>query len=282
MDKATLYERIEAYLAGELPEGEREQFERQAAADPELAAELALHRRLERVLSDKDKLAFAQKSAEIAKEFSAPDARGARYFRGGILLLILLAVFLLWRFLQRERPGPEPAPPPPAGIEDTIAGEAPPVPQAPGVIKDSVPPAPPAPKKPAPNPFAPNPLLEKEITQPPNAYITIETAILESFPGATAGARQIRFTGRMLMAGEPPELLLVLSDNSLPDGKPILRLPVTITLIEETDGIRAFAAKKAYSLEAALDAALPGGLYYGRLFSDGGEASLWTGKLRIP
>lgn len=277
MDKEITYEHIEAYLAGELPVGERERFEQQLAADRELARELELHRRLERVMSDREKLAFAKTSAEAAKEFQAPKPMSSRYPRRIIMILVILAALALWRMLQREKPAPEPATPPVEVIQDTAAAETP-TPTAPEPVKDTTPPAPP---KPARNPFAPNSILEKELSRPANAYAEMEAAILESYPGETAGTRQVKFAGRLLMVGDVPQMELVLLDNSLPEGKPVLRLPVEATLLDDANRIRAFAAKNTYTLEAAGETALPAGLYYGRLLAAGEPESLWTGKLRV-
>jgi hypothetical protein len=277
MNKETIHERIEAYLAGELPAAEREALERDIAADPELAAEVALHRRLERVVSDKEKIAFRQKVAEVAQEFPPPDAAAKRFPGRGIFILILviaLGIFLRTYLLNKTAPDPVP---PPAILQDTIAET---VPRGTDTkeIPDTVQPAAPKTQRPVRSPFAPNPALEKETAQPRDAYVSVETAVLEAFPGETTGTRQIRFSGRMLTALEPPELELVILDNSLPDGKPVLRLPVVVTLIEDGNRFRAFAGKKAYNLEAAQTAALPEGLYYGRLVIVGQTTSLWTGK----
>lgn len=284
MNKETIYERIEAYLAGALPAAEREALERDITADPELAAELELHRRLERVVSDREKRAFRQKVAEVAQEFPPPGPIAGRNLLPGVLILMLVIVLgIALRSYLFHQPAHAPASEPPAIVQDTIADtEAPDSTGVKEIIADTVqaPPPPPSnPKKPARSPFAPNPMLEKEITQPRDAYVSVETALLEAFPGDAAGTRQIRFSGRMLTALEPPELELVLLDNSLPEGKAIFRLPVAVTLIDEGNRFRAFAGKKAYSLEAEQTVALPDGLYYGRLVIVGQTASLWTGKL---
>lgn len=278
MNKETIHERIEAYLAGTLPAAEREALERDIAADPKLAAELELHRRIERVVSDSEKRAFRQKVAEVAQEFPPPHSTTKRHPGKGIfILLFIITLGILLRSLLLNKTETEPAPKPPAIIQDTIVEIVPPNTDT-KVIPDTVQPSLPKTQKPIRSPFAPNPALEKELTQPRDAYVSVETALLEAFPGAAAGTRQIRFSGRMLTALEPPELELVLLDNSLPEGKPLFRLPVVVTLIDEGNRFRAFAGKKAYSLEAEQTVALPDGLYYGRLVVVGQATSLWTGK----
>lgn len=281
MNKETIHERIEAYLAGTLTAAEREALERDIAGDPELAAELELHRRLERVVSDSEKRAFRQKVAEVAQEFPPPGpVTGRNLLPGVLILLVVIVLGIALRSYLFHQPAHTPASESPAILQDTIADtEVPDSTEVKAIIADTVQtPPPPKPQQPARSPFAPNPALEKELTQPRDAYVSVETALLEAFPGDVAGTRQIRFSGRMLTALEPPELELVLLDNSLPEGKPLMRLPVAVTLIDEGNRFRAFAGKKAYSLEAEQTVALPDGLYYGRLVIVGQTTSLWTGK----
>lgn len=281
MDKETRYERIEAYLEGRLPDPERQAFEQQMAADPGLAAEVELHRRLERVVSDREKRAFRQKLAELAAEFPSPPAGRAGwkgFFRFGGLLLALLAAVVLWQYLRREPAVPEA---PPAIAQDTLVEtEAPPpsLPEPPATPQAETPPAAPVPE---PQPFAANPGLEAELALAKDAYYTVDGPSLQALPGNAAGRWLVRFAGLLLTAMEPPELELLVLDNRRPAGQEQARLPVALTLLEEEGDIRAFAAKKAYRMAAEQEVRLPPGLYYARLLRKGQDASLWTGRVEV-
>jgi len=273
--KEQLYERIEAYLAGALSEEERTRMEQDIAADPALAEELALHRSLDNMMADKEKMNFRRKLDEVGQVYAQPPSSGSRWLWPVLLTIAALAV-LGW-FLLRPQQEPMPAPIPEAPTTlDTIA-DVPPQPDT-----ASLAPPPTTPEKPAPrNLFAPVPALEKAIQKERDAYLTIETALLDALPGADARTLQIRFSGRLLSATEPPPLELQLLDNTRPDGKLVVRIPVTATLIEEDENIRAFAAKRLYLLDAAQNALLPNGLYYGQLVATSENKVIWTGKVTV-
>ncbi|HRJ13657.1 MAG: hypothetical protein IAE84_14340 [Saprospiraceae bacterium] len=270
--KEQLYERIEAYIAGALSEEERARLEQEIAADPALAEEVALHRSLDQLMADKGKMNFRRQLDEVGQAYAQPPASGLRWFWPVVLLAGALAA--LWWFILRPQPEPTLAPIPEAPtVQDTIADVPPP--------QDTAPLAPPPkPEKPAPRDlFAPVPALEKAIQKEPDAYFTIETALLDALPGADARSRQIRFSGRLLTAMDLPKLELQLLDNTRPDGKLVVRIPVTATLVEEDENIRAFAAKKLYLLDAAQNLLLPNGLYYAQLVVVADNKVLWTGKV---
>ena len=273
MMKEQLYERIEAYLDGALSEEERARLEQDMAADPALAEEVALHRSLDNMMADKEKLNFRRKLDEVGQAYTQPPSSGSRWLWPVVLLAAALAA--LWWFVLRPQPEPAPAPiPETPTVQDTIADVPPPPDTA------SLTPPPTTPQKSVTrNLFAPVPALEKAIQKERDTYLTIETALLDALPGADARTLQIRFSGRLLSATEPPPLELQLLDNTRPDGKLVVRIPVTATLIEEDENIRAFAAKKLYLLDAAQNALLPNGLYYGQLVVASENKVIWTGKV---
>lgn len=270
--KEQLYERIEAYIAGALSEEERASLEQEIAADPALAEEVALHRSLDQLMADKEKMNFRRQLDEVGQAYAQPPASGLRWLWPVVLLVGALAA--LWWFVLRPQPAPTPAPiPETPTVQDTIADVPPP--QDTALLAP-----PPNPEKPAPRDlFAPVPALEKAIQKEPDAYFTIETALLDALPGADARSRQIRFSGRLLTAMDLPKLELQLLDNTRPDGKLVVRIPVTATLVEEDENIRAFAAKKLYLLDAAQNLLLANGLYYAQLVVVADNKVLWTGKV---
>lgn len=287
MEKEALYERIEAYLAGDLPPEEREEFERQMAADPALAAEVALHRRLEKALSDKPKQDFRRKVADLAEEFPPPSGQGpvkGSLFRWWLpVLAVLVTVAVWWQLTRPDRESPEQVMDAP-DVEEAVADTLQPGQLLSDTVASPTPPAAsrqPAPERsPAQRPqaFAPNPALEQLIARAPDAYYTVATANLEISPGDAAGAFTITFFGELLTALDIPEMTLSLLDNK---GKAILGIPVTVALIEEENRIYAFAEKKAYRLTATHSAELAEGLYYGELKVVGKDEGVWVGKVVV-
>lgn len=284
MKKETLHEQIEAYLAGRLSEAERTAWEKQMADDPSLAAEVALHRRLEEVVGDRDKLAFRQTLAELVQEFPAPSPKpgGKPYLRWGGLAFGLIALIGLWLYLRPAASVPDPQEETRLAQDSLLSTEP----------KDSIPAAPledeespqvntpepeaPGQRMPELQPFAPNPALEELAGN--NIYYTIETAELQVAPGSAAGQQMITFEGLLLTAMDPPELELLLLDNQQQEAA---RIPVSLTLVETDSNIRAFAAKQAYLLSASQETRMNKGLYYAQLRQAREADLLWVERLRV-
>lgn len=93
MDEAKKYERIERYLAGELPPPERQAFETLLAEDPQLREEVVLHRELAEAARESDVAEF-----ESALDDAMRNGRGISSRRRWLLILLatLLLFFLLW------------------------------------------------------------------------------------------------------------------------------------------------------------------------------------------
>lgn len=95
-------ERLERYLEGEMNVEEREDFEREMAADPELALQVRLHRRLDMSLGNREEIEVENKLKGLMEEEVAeePAQRRISYrpylaVAAGIVLLALIGYFLL-------------------------------------------------------------------------------------------------------------------------------------------------------------------------------------------
>lgn len=287
MDKESLHERIEDYLAGQLGDEEVRQLEKQMADDAALAEEVALHRRLERVVADKEKRALRQTLAELSGEFPTPPdspRKGPGYWLGGGLLLLLLggAAFWLYRPVDSAAPIQIPVPVPseqPTAPAPTDTASAPVVPAPDAVPEEAPRPKPPVAQR---SPFVPNPALEAEMAKEPDVYYSVDrAAVLEAAAGSRAGRWRITFEGLLLTAMPTPDLELLLLDNSVPEARTVGTLPVSLTLIDTADKPMAFAAKKAYRVYADQEVKLKKGLYYGQLRRTGEPVALWMGRLEL-
>ena len=82
MDKEQHYEKIEDYLSGNLPGEEAAAFNKKMAADPELAAEVALHRGLAEAIDEEEEFAdLEQKISAVFKKERTEAARSREVVR---------------------------------------------------------------------------------------------------------------------------------------------------------------------------------------------------------
>ncbi len=98
MNEEQLYERIDSYLSGRMPPEEAAAFRREMAADPALAAEVALHRGIaDAVEGEKEELALRDKIGAILEKGRAEAARppARRRFLFHFPLRIAAAVTLI-------------------------------------------------------------------------------------------------------------------------------------------------------------------------------------------
>lgn len=94
-----LFERIEGYLGSSLTFEEREQFEREVNANPDLKKELELHRSLHTEMSDTDSLEFRKKLEDIARGLKKK--KKTPYWRYAAIILVLLgAATFVWLQMQ--------------------------------------------------------------------------------------------------------------------------------------------------------------------------------------
>lgn len=282
------YGKIEAYLRGDLPESEQQAFEAAMAAEPALAEEVALHRRLQEVLGDEEEWRFRQNLQDIRSGVGATPSEkkslaqrdGARFLLG-LLFLIALSSLLYWWLV----PAPVPAPsqetpvdtlPAPSEPEQKTEPEPP--------LEKEIAPEPAEPQAPAielPPPFAPNPQLEALADAAPMS--DIHSFDLEAEISREAPAR-LMVEGELLSAqweGETPFLLELYSNRPADyPGRPLLTGELAV-LQQEEDTPIAFAAKKAYFVGFEQEVSLQSRLYYYRVRLQGESAPLFVGKVKL-
>ena len=286
MEQEALHDRIEAYLAGGLSDQERALFEQNLADQQDLAAEVALHRGLARLLSDGEKLAFRQSLEAIAQSLPTPAAPAARaswknlrLLGWSVLALVILAVLGWWQFRPEAVTKPTIWQTPTLPATDPVVEPPPSLPPATNELPD--PPATPAPtppppvKKTSPQAFAPNPALEAEMATAGDPYYTIQDTNLEVVSIGNAASFKLTFQALLLTALEPPVLVFSLRTNKAPTGEEKMSLTIQPELLEIETDVRAFAQKKAYRLSVDTVVTLSPGLYYVRLQQTDQEKLLW-------
>ena len=97
MDKAQLYDTIEAYLEGELSTEGRRAFEREMAARPDIRAEVAPHRKLHQELGNSGKARLREQLKQISREFPLEGEGGNASWLGSLVgvLVVGIAVVVL-------------------------------------------------------------------------------------------------------------------------------------------------------------------------------------------
>lgn len=279
------YEQIEAYLDGTLSGAELEAFEAELKRNMELAAEVALHRRLQHTLGNTDEWAFRQNLEAISKAYQAPDQsttpdkQGTNRLFLGILGLLVVASLLYYFFIMAPATPSAPSPGEEQNAPSVINEEPEPTNEAP--VEDTIQATPELPEEKAP-PVAntptdqPNAALEALVTASPlnSAFeLAIEARLID-----------IGFTlqGQMLSAQyeADQQITIALFDN-LPANYPNAPLhtgELQVVKAEE-DAPIAFAAKEEYFLAYEAELNLATGLYYYVINIDGEPEALWVGKV---
>jgi tetratricopeptide (TPR) repeat protein len=97
MNEQARYDQIEAYLFGTLPEKERTAFEQEVANDPELAAQVAMHRAehdaMELLIEEDTKAQFQAWAVEAEGDGKGPKIAGNQ--NGWIITLLAIAVLII-------------------------------------------------------------------------------------------------------------------------------------------------------------------------------------------
>jgi len=305
MNKEELYTYIEAYLAGELDEKARSEFEQQRRADPEFAAEVRLHERLQAEFQDTQKLELRSILDELGDEFSeqgdsdsddTPPPSASKMPWTWIILgsVLIVAILGLWYF-----PGSDDSPalsesvPPqeePSAIVDTSA-----TPEE--SLPEETEPAIPPPEQTTETQSSPrlriNPALEALIGQS-SAEDEFEFQLNAPAPDATFTQEdgQISFTlSGILLTSEFPEndrFLLQIYGNApaafeqrQPETQFALRFPEQ----EEDEDIEfAFGEKEEFPFSLPVEPLqlnLEAGLYYYLIVQESTDEIWYAGKFRV-
>ena len=282
-----LYEQIEAYLTGTLPEQELRAFEEELRSNPQLASEVELHRQLNETLSDKAYVHFRQELQSAADAYRASEDHGIQTKKSankwllGLTIITILLIALYWIYKSNSQEysiPPEQKMNAPLDSQDSMR-QLIPSGDSIAVPKSSIPQ--PKQSKPVYSPFDPNNALELAIAEGSGNYFTLSQTILDAPRGEDSKTIDISFHSRLQTALDSLGFQLHILSNKTTSNNVLNRLPVEITLLKEDVPIRAFAAKKSYRLSAMQTVTLSPGLYYVRLYHQKDQAYIWTSKFSI-
>ncbi len=170
MNKEELYDLIERYLDGTLPDAEHQAVERQMTTDADFRTEVELHRALHTSLGDAGNFRLRTALDNLLRDpppiddfpssESSPPASSPRWPRlTGIVVLLAVAVFFVWRWVTPGETSPRSNSPQPEQNQPLIDTTTPSDPVSPPIKSN--------PNKPIamadPADFAPNPVLEARI-----------------------------------------------------------------------------------------------------------------------
>lgn len=294
MDKAQLYDTIEAYLEGELSTEGRRAFEREMAARPDIRAEVALHRKLHQELGNSGKARLREQLKQISREFPLEGEGGKASWLWPLLGVLLVAVIAIVAWLAWPSEKQPVAPQQPAASESSPPGEA-------TTAQDTLPPADSLPEAAGNTGQEPSQIRERPpaTNLPANKFQTIpeleslaitksrDAQYLVSAAAGTAqnkdGSYQITLAGTLrsaLLTDEDRILLILYGNQRTPylEGRPLASMPLQLRPLEDED-IYAMAGMKFYAFEQKVEKALPAGLYYYLITREGQDNPLFVGKL---
>jgi len=120
-----LYEKIEAYLKGRMPDEEQQQFEQDIAKDEELKAVVSIQKDAMAATAESDIIALREQLGDLFKkenEKEEPDHQAQRIPSGfkswWLLVLLPLMALLFWWFTTAEKAAVLPATTPPPAQEE--------------------------------------------------------------------------------------------------------------------------------------------------------------------
>ncbi len=281
MDKRELYELIEAYLDGSLPDRQRQEVERRMATDADFREEVELHRALQEDYEDPSRWRLREALSGIMDEPPPPEAPAPENERPrprrslwAALPVVLLLAGGIWYFMKPEAPATTPVAPIEKQPEKTPAEQekkAPP-PDVPAQKPEKTMPIAQA----DPADFNENPGMDRLIGELRGAA---ELRVKMTVPEVGARLRQkpftkteLHFSGTVEGAAKAEKLSLVLLvfDNKNSNA-PLLRLP--LLLEADTEGRANFSVTRQVDFRR--------GLYYYRIEEQESEDWLVVGKFFI-
>lgn len=277
-------EQIEQYLAGTLSGSALQSFEQALAENPELAAELALHRKTQAFLEDQETLEFRKNLQNISTQ-SNPRESARILVR---LFLLTLIVLLTWLLYQKTRKPAVPSPPVPEeqAIENLEQESSIPpqdtfeqlerttTPEVPSEVQETIPIA----QK---DPFESQSDWE-QVLQQADFSMVYEFELQETITSSEESGFFCQLEGALytvnLPEGQAFEIQFFDNKNSPINAIPILSDTLNIQPIEE-DQVFAFAAKKEFLVGYSTQALEQVGLYYYRILLEDESTGLYAGKI---
>lgn len=293
-----LYNRIEDYLAGKMSAADKDAFEQALQEDPELLAEVNLHRQLQATFSDPQEIALRQSLKEISADFSieSPTPPATKPFYQNIWFYLgLLATILVIYLISRNQNIPN-IPQEDTSGQDTLLQEdldTSNTLSAIDSVEESIPEEPSIEEEP-PSPRTPN--NTEETTRDPFATNSVLEGLLDpevwSFQydfDLSANVVELDQGSNVVIDGEliAPDITnllftIVIFDNqqdSYPSS-PLLRQFITPRETED-DQIIAFGGKLRYAilLDEIIEDLSPG-LYYYQVYMESEPEPLYTNSFR--
>jgi len=305
MKNEELYTYIENYLAGELDEQARAEFEQRRLDDPEFAAEVALHQRLQKEFQDSKKLELRGILDDLSNEFSGaehsgsdetPPASGSGKFWTWIILglALVLAIFNLWYFTGTDDSS-NLSETTPAQEEQTEVVDTPATTEAPTASEPE--PTPPATEAIPPTAEAPtlriNPALEALIGQSSSTdeyEFQVDTPTSDATFTTENGQISFQLSGIMLTSEFPENdrfLVQIYSNDpaAFEQKQPESQFPLRFPEQEEDEDIEfAFGEKEEFPFTLpveTLELPLTPGLYYYTIVQESTGNIWYTGKFRV-
>ncbi len=295
MSKEELYDHIERYLADAMDSSERSTFEARIAAEPTLASEVALHKRMQAELGDPVKRDLREKLEKLSIAYTADEKpeEGAKVVTMArswkrvlsIAAAVLIGGLLIWLLTQGpdkpqeivQDPDPpkqeeeiQPQTPPIAPQEERIAQEDPPKEQDP--VTPNVKPPQETPQAPDNNQLAllePNPVFEASIGKGnlnPRFEFTVESPDPNATLTASTGNVDLAVNGMVETPFKAEEfsVSLLLFDNqaaAMTDATAIQQFAVSLEK-ETVEQDIAFMDWNRFFFDLNTSVKLSPGLYY--------------------
>ncbi len=293
-----LYNKIEDYLAGDMSAADKEAFEQALQKDPELLAEVNLHRQLQATFSDSQEMALRQSLKEISADFSIesttppatkPFYQNIWFYLG--LLATLLVIYLISRNQNLSNIQQEDTPTLDTLLQEdldtsntlsTIDSVEESIPEEPSIEEAS--PTPPIPNRAdetTRDPFATNSVLEALLDPEVWSFqydFDLNANVIELDEGSN-----IVIDGELTSTElEGEQFTIVVFDNQSQNypSSPLLRQILRPREIEDNQPV-AFGGKLRYSIlldEIIKD--LEPGLYYYQVYMESEAEPLHTGSFR--